>query len=116
MIVTRREVIKNYLSQTKMTTPRAYSYLKKHSLIELIYLGQCSDFIETSQLVFSEIWFLFDGNIALKWTNLVFSQPAFTWCGSVVFIVNFEHISHLVLVFLLLTLNIQLPAGLAAEF
>ena len=28
-----------------------------------------------------------------------------------VFIVNFEHISHLVLVFLLLTLNIQLPAG-----
>ena len=28
-----------------------------------------------------------------------------------VFIVNFEHISHLVLVFLLLILNMQLPAG-----
>ena len=28
-----------------------------------------------------------------------------------VFIVNFEHISPLVLVFLLLTLNMQLPAG-----
>ena len=28
-----------------------------------------------------------------------------------VFIVNFEHISHLVLVFLLLTLNMELPAG-----
>ena len=28
-----------------------------------------------------------------------------------VFIVNFDHISHLVLVFLLLTLNMQLPAG-----
>ena len=28
------------------------------------------------------------------------------WRRSVVFIVNFEHISHLVLVFLLLTLNI----------
>ena len=28
-----------------------------------------------------------------------------------VFIVNFERISHLVLVFLLLTLNMQLPAG-----
>ena len=28
-----------------------------------------------------------------------------------VFIVNFEHISHLILVFLLLTLNMQLPAG-----
>ena len=28
------------------------------------------------------------------------------------FIINFEHISHLVLVFLLLTLNMQLPAGM----
>ena len=28
------------------------------------------------------------------------------WRGSGVFIVNFEHISHLVLVFLLLTLNV----------
>ena len=28
-----------------------------------------------------------------------------------VFIVNFEHISHLVLVFLLLTLNMYFPAG-----
>ena len=33
------------------------------------------------------------------------------WHRSGVFIVNFEHISHLVLVFLLLTLNIHLPAG-----
>ena len=30
------------------------------------------------------------------------------WRSSDVFIVNFEHISHLVLVFLMLTLNIQL--------
>ena len=29
-----------------------------------------------------------------------------------VFIVNFDHISHLALVFLLLTLNMQLPAGM----
>ena len=29
-----------------------------------------------------------------------------------VFIVNFEHISHLVLRFLLLTLNMSLPAGI----
>ena len=28
-----------------------------------------------------------------------------------VFIVNFEHISHLVIVFYLLTLSMQLPAG-----
>ena len=28
-----------------------------------------------------------------------------------IFIVNFEHISHLVLAFLLLTLNMELPAG-----
>ena len=33
------------------------------------------------------------------------------WCRSVVFIVNFEHISNLFLVFLLLTLNMQLLAG-----
>ena len=32
------------------------------------------------------------------------------WCRSGVFIVNFEHISHLVPVFLLLTMNMQLPA------
>ena len=31
-----------------------------------------------------------------------------------VFIVNFEHTSHLVLVFLLLSLNMQLPAGRVA--
>ena len=33
------------------------------------------------------------------------------WRRSGVFIVSFEHISHLVLLFLLLTLNMQLPAG-----
>ena len=34
------------------------------------------------------------------------------WRRSGVFIVNFEHISHLVLVFLLFTLNKYLPAGI----
>ena len=33
------------------------------------------------------------------------------WCRSVVFIVNFQDISHLSLVFLLLTLNMQLLTG-----
>ena len=33
------------------------------------------------------------------------------WRRSGIFIVNFEHISHLVLGFLLLTLNMLLPAG-----
>ena len=33
------------------------------------------------------------------------------WRSSGVFTVNFERISHLVLVFLLLTLNMQFPAG-----
>ena len=33
------------------------------------------------------------------------------WRRSGVFIVNFEHISHLVLVFLLSTLSRQIPAG-----
>ena len=31
--------------------------------------------------------------------------------NNIVFIVNFEHVSHLFLVFLLLTLNMYLPAG-----
>ena len=35
------------------------------------------------------------------------------WRRSGTFIVNFEHISHLVLVFLLLTLSRQMPAGIA---
>ena len=34
------------------------------------------------------------------------------WRPSGVFIVNFEHIPHIVLVHLLLTLNMQMPAGL----
>ena len=34
------------------------------------------------------------------------------WRRSGVFIVNFEHISYLVLVFLLLTLNRLMPAGI----
>ena len=33
------------------------------------------------------------------------------WRRSGIFIINFEHISHVVLVFLLLTLNMQLQAG-----
>ena len=33
------------------------------------------------------------------------------WRPSGIFIVNFEHISHLVPVFLLLTANMKLPAG-----
>ena len=33
------------------------------------------------------------------------------WRRSGAFIVNFEHISHLDLLFLVLTLNMQLPAG-----
>ena len=37
------------------------------------------------------------------------------WCRSGIFIVNFEHISHLVLDFLLLTLNMLLPNGLILE-
>ena len=34
------------------------------------------------------------------------------WCRSGVFIVNFEHISHLVLVFLLVTLSRQMSTGI----
>ena len=38
------------------------------------------------------------------------------WRRSGIFIINFEHISHLVLVFLLLTANMQLPAGYVMLF
>ena len=34
-----------------------------------------------------------------------------TWRRSGIFIVNFEHISHLLIVFILLTLNMKLLAG-----
>ena len=43
--------------------------------------------------------------------NYMFKVNIGHWRRSDVFIVNFEHISHLVLVFLLLTLNMQTPAG-----
>ena len=55
--------------------------------------------------------------ISYKWAAT--SQSGFTcsiyshWHRSVVFIVNFEHISRLVLVFLMLTLNMKLSVGLA---
>ena len=38
------------------------------------------------------------------------------WRRSGVFIVNFQHISHLVLLFLLLTLNMKLPAGVTLSY
>ena len=38
------------------------------------------------------------------------------WRRFSVFIVNFEHVSHLVLVFLLLTLSKQMPAGFPSLF
>ena len=38
------------------------------------------------------------------------------WCRFGVFIINFEHISHRVLVFLLLTLNMQLLDGVVLYF
>ena len=37
------------------------------------------------------------------------------WRRPDVFIVNFEHVSHLVLVFLLLTLDRQMPAGMKSQ-
>ena len=46
--------------------------------------------------------------------SIVIDKPYFaqsTWHHSGVFVFNFEHILHLVLVFLLLTLNMQLPTG-----
>ena len=48
-----------------------------------------------------------------KW---LFSEKKIAhWRRSAIFIVNFEHISHLLLVFLLLNLNMQLPAGFIVQ-
>ena len=43
--------------------------------------------------------------------KLTIKSPERRQCCSGVFIVNFEHTSHLVLVFLFLTLNMLLPVG-----
>ena len=40
------------------------------------------------------------------------TTPICQWRRSFVFIINFEHISHLVLVFLLLTFDMYMPAGI----
>ena len=48
-------------------------------------------------------------DICLK---LTIKTPERRWRRSGIFIVNFEHISHLVLVFLLLNLNMELLAGI----
>ena len=46
------------------------------------------------------------------WSKLTIkTQEQRHWCRSSIFIVNFKHISRLALMFLLLTLNIYLPAG-----
>ena len=52
-------------------------------------------------------------------SNLTIKTPErrqHQWRRSGVFIVNFEHISHLVLMFLSLTLNFQLPAGIKVNY
>ena len=53
----------------------------------------------------------FTGNPADNYMLKVNNGNTKTWRRSGVFIVNFEHISHLVLVFVLLTLSRQMPAG-----
>ena len=50
---------------------------------------------------------------AFTWSKLTTEtlEQGVIWNRSGVFIVNFEYISHIVLVFLLLTLNTQFPGG-----
>ena len=49
------------------------------------------------------------------WNLTIKTQERCQWCRSGVFIVNFEHISNLVLMILLLTLNMQMPTGKALD-
>ena len=53
-----------------------------------------------------------DPQPSFTWIKLTIKTPELRqWRCSGVFIVTFEHISHLVLVFLLLTSSLYLPAG-----
>ena len=48
--------------------------------------------------------------------RILFEKKWHQWRRSGVFIVNFEHISYIVLVLLLLTLNKEIPAGIESAF
>ena len=93
-------------------------------------------YMKSSVKVYSEVYFktlsdIYDGDFLRKYpagiyllkvnnknastrckicSKLTIKTPERRQWRSGVFIVNFEYISHLVLVFLLLTLNMQLPA------
>ena len=91
-----------------------------------IYCKQNSNDAKQSNLRLSHIYLKFPASIYLLKVNnrstrtrceicskLTIKIPERRqWRCSGIFIVNFEHISHLVLVFLLLTLNMLLSAGL----
>ena len=102
------EIRENYQSEIRRTFWSRYHWsVKGHFFLNNFYYLKNNIFIQI-------IWII-------RWTIQHKSQPAFT-CSKLtietldvrhrsgVFIVNFEHISHLVLVFLLLTLNMLLLA------
>ena len=59
-------------------------------------------FIISNQIIILELSYHYPADIYLLKVN---NRNSRTWRRSGIFIVNFEHISHLVLVFLLLTLK-----------
>ena len=73
---------------------------KKHNLSIVLWLNTNGHILMTSQPVFTCSKLIIETlEEGVKYVQLCH------WRRSSIFIVNFEHISHLVLVFLLLTLN-----------
>ena len=83
---------------------------------ETVITADCVNSAEVAN--FKKVWYFEVGNYVFKVNNrntrirceiclklIIKTTERRQWCHSGVFIVNFEHISHLVLVFLLLTLS-----------
>ena len=77
------------------------------------FCEQLTDSLSKAINSYDNIILMGDFNIDIKKENsTAYDKLEEFWHRSGVFIVNFEHISYLVLVFLLLTLNMQLPTGI----
>ena len=73
-----------------------------------------SDLSEVPIIIFQKCWGYFWMSMKARHSKPVMDihklDPSRHWCHSGVFIVNFEHMSHFVLVLLLLIFNMKLSA------
>ena len=96
----RRLYIKDLwcLSRLRCNGAKRIATTKSKSFVSLTFINWELNFQKSGKVYFPSIWLQI---------NCSYTQPAITrqWRGSGVFFVNFEHILHLFLVFLLLTLS-----------